>query len=474
MLLGKQSEKFVPESGLVNVAIQQTLGAEFDTQEIEEIIKLAVTPSDLHQANQEIIKGNRKRKRYQAHKGRRVQPSWLEVQTEIIDVSIDKTGLKPMGKKVTTYYDYQPGKIIKIQQEHLQYINEEKKIICEPVKPRIVEKGTVGNRLLAHLHSRRFAYGDPYYRQLRFIKNTTGVSFAASTVDGWEDITFKKLQRLLRCLRKVITQSKYIKADETRLNYLCDIGKGKPSKGWLWVFLSPEQKLVLFEFNPSRSQHVPGEVLKDFKGILQTDGLGSYTAAFKNNDQVTMMSCLVHIRRGFKKAEKYDKKLVAGVLTLFNVLYRIEAYADRHKFTPDQRLQLRQKYTVPFLDKIKSWLLEQKDHDHLPGSPIYKAINYALGQWGRLKAFTENGYVDPDNNGVERAIRPVTIFRKNSMFAANEHGAQRVALFYSLIESCHLNDIDPFTYLCDIYDRLHDCPANQLINLLPHNWKKKD
>ncbi|WP_146154440.1 IS66 family transposase [Chitinophaga ginsengisoli] len=473
MLMGKKSEKFVPESSLINVAIQQTLGSEFDTQEIEEIISIAVTPADIHQANQEIIKGNRKKKRYKAHIGRRVQPSWLEVQTETIDISGDKTGLKPMGKKVTTYYDYQPGKIIKVQQEHLQYINEESKIICEPVKPRMVEKGTVGNRLLAHLHSRRFGYGDPYYRQLRFIKNTTGVDFAASTVDGWEEVAYKKLQRLLRCLRKVIMQSTYIKADETKLKYLSDVGKGKPSNGWLWVFLSPEHKLVLFEFNPSRSQHIPGEVLKDFKGILQTDGLGSYTAAFKNNDQVTMMSCLVHIRRGFKKAEKYDKKLVAPVLTLFNVIYRIEAYADRNKLTPDQRLQLRRKYTVPFLDKIKSWLLEQKNQDHLPGTPIFKAVNYALGQWPRLKAFAENGYIDPDNNGVERVIRPVTIFRKNSMFAGNEHGAERVALFYSLIESCHLNDIDPFTYLCDIYDRLHDCPANQLIHLLPHNWKKK-
>lgn len=473
MLMGKKSEKFIPEPTLVDVAIQRTLGAEFDTQELEEIISLAVIPANVQQASQEIIKGNRKKKRYQAHLGRRVQPSWLEVQTETIDISIDKTGLKPMGKKVTTYYDYQPGKIIKVQQEHLQYINEEKKIICEPVKPRMVEKGIVGNRLLAHLHSRRFGYGDPYYRQLRFIKNTTGVDFAASTVDGWEEISYKKLQRLLRCLRKVIMQSKYIKADETKLKYLSDVGKGKPSNGWLWVFLSPEHKLVLFEFNPSRSQHIPGEILKDFKGILQTDGLGSYTAAFKNNDQVTMMSCLVHIRRGFKKAEKYDKKLVAEVLTLFNVIYRIEAYADKNKFTPDQRLELRQKYTVQFLDKIKSWLLEQQNQDHLPGTPIAKAVNYALGQWPRLKAFTENGYVDPDNNGAERVIRPVTIFRKNSMFAGNEHGADRVALFYSLIESCHLNEIDPFTYLCDIYDRLHDCPANQLINLLPHNWKKK-
>lgn len=80
----------------------------------------------------------------------------------------------------------------------------------------MVEKGTVGNRLLAHLHSRRLGYGDPYYRQLRFIRNTTGLDFAASIVDGWEEITYKKLQRLLRCLRKAIMQSTYIKADEMR------------------------------------------------------------------------------------------------------------------------------------------------------------------------------------------------------------------------------------------------------------------
>ncbi|PWV55511.1 transposase [Chitinophaga sp. S165] len=93
----------------------------------------------------------------------------------------------------------------------------------------MVEKSTVGNRLLAHFHSRRFGYGDSYYRQLKFIKSTTGVDCAASTVDGWEDITYKKLQRLLRCLRKVIMQSTYIKADETKLKYLSDVGKGEPS-----------------------------------------------------------------------------------------------------------------------------------------------------------------------------------------------------------------------------------------------------
>ncbi|OMP74520.1 MULTISPECIES: IS66 family transposase [unclassified Chitinophaga] len=474
MLQGKKSEKFIPEREKVDAAIQQTLGPDFDLTELEEIIRVASTKGDIQQVDDQIRKGNRKKKKHLAHKGRRVQPSCIEVVTETIDVEGDKTGLIPMGKKVTTYYEYKPGKIIKVQQERLQYRTEDKKFVCQPVAPRLVEKGTVGNSLLAHLHSRRFGYGDPYTRQLRYIKSTTGISFAASTVNGWEEVAFKKLLRLLRCMKKVIVQARYLKVDETRLDYLNDIGEGKPSRGWLWVFLSEEQKLVLFEFNPSRGHKVPQQILKDFKGTLQADGLGSYVAAFKDNEEVDLMTCLSHIRRGFKKAEKYDKKLAAEALTLFNIIYRIEAFAERKKMTDDQRLALRQKYSVPFLDKIHIWLLEQQQIDHLPGTPIIKAVNYALGQWHKLKAFTTLGYVDADNNGVERAIRPVTTFRNNSLFAGNEHGAERVALFYSLIESCKLNDIDPYIYLKDIYDRLHDCPAHELINLLPPYWKKKN
>lgn len=113
MLQGKQSEKFVPEREKVDAAIQQTLGPEFDVAELEEIIRVASTKADVQQVDEQILKGNRKKKRYQSHKGRRVQPSCVEVVTEVIDVEGDKTGLIPMGKKVTTYYNYQPGKLSK-------------------------------------------------------------------------------------------------------------------------------------------------------------------------------------------------------------------------------------------------------------------------------------------------------------------------------------------------------------------------
>ena len=238
----------------------------------------------------------------------------------------------------------------------------------------------------------------------------------------------------------------------------------------MWVFHAPEHKLVLFEFHPGRAHDVPKEILKDFVGTLQTDALSSYTAAFKDNNKVTLMSCLAHIRRGFKKAQQQNKALADQALVYFNIIYRIEAYAKRKHFTLDQRLALRQKYSKPFFDEMRGWLDEQADK-HVPDSLLSKAVNYANNQWDKLNILFTNGKIDVDNNSTENAIRPITLFRKNSLFASNEHGGERAALFYSLVESCKLNGIDPFEYLTDVYDRLHDCAANELIQLLPSNWK---
>jgi transposase len=472
MLFGQRSEKFIPDPANTRTAIQQTLGADFDAIEIEAIIKEAASAPLAEDLQKPAVKTSRKQKRHQAHKGKRPIPTHIETQTVVFDVPGDKTGFRRMGKKTSVYYDYIPGKIIKKIEEHLQYISEDgETIIATPVLPRMVERGTVSNGLLAHMHSERFVYYVPYYRQLQRFERTLGLTFAASTVDHWEEVCYRKLKRLLKLLKKLIQQASYLKADETSLKYLHDVGRGKASNGWLWVFLAPELKLILFEFDPSRANPVPKEILKDFKGDLQVDGYSAYTAAFKDNNDVTLLGCLVHIRRGFQKAQKQNKALAGEVLTYFNIIYKIEAYADKQKMDNEQRLVLRKKYTKPFLDKIKAWLLEQQQQDHVPDSPLAGAITYAINQWDRVQRFTEVANIDPDNNSIERAIRPITLFRKNSLFASNEHGGERAALFYSLVESCKLNGIDPFEYLHDIYDRLHDCPASELIHLLPPYWK---
>ena len=97
-----------------------------------------------------------------------------------------------------------------------------------------------------------------------------------------------------------------------------------------------------------------------------------------------------------------------------------------------------------------------------PQNPLY--IPFWLMNFDELAYFLVGA-------SQKEAIRPITIFRKNSLFAGNEHGGERAALFYSLLETCKLNDIDPYEYLKDVYDRIHDCPASGLIHLLPPYWK---
>lgn len=472
MLFGKRSEKFIPETGNTQTTIQQTLGSDFDAVEVEAIIAEAGKPAGNEQPGTSVEKTNRHKKRYKPQEGRKRKfATHIETQVTVIDYPGDKAGFRKMGKKTTTYYDFEPGKIIKRVEERLQYISEDgEKIVAPEVTPRMVEKGIVGNTLLAHMHTERFVYYMPYNRQIQRFERTMGLRFAPSTVDGWEEMCYQKLRRLLKLLKKLLQQADYIKADETPLRYVNDVGKGEASKGWLWVFLAPELKLILFEFHPTRAHEVPQEILKDFKGTLQVDGLSSYTAAFKENEDVDLMGCLSHIRRGFKKAEKQNKALAGEALTYFNIIYRIEAYAIKKEMTDEQRLVLRQKYTAPFMGKLKDWLQTQQQINP-PDTPMAKAITYALNQWDRIQILLHNGKIEVDNNSVERAIRPVTLFRKNSLFAGNEHGGERAALFYSLLESCKLNGIDPFEYLQDVYNRLHDCPANELINLLPPYWK---
>ena len=87
----------------------------------------------------------------------------------------------------------------------------------------------------------------------------------------------------------------------------------------------------------------------------------------------------------------------------------------------------------------------------LPGrSRLAEAIRYALGRWTALDRFLDDGRIDLDTNPVERAIRPVSLGRKNSLFASSDGGADRWATVASLIETAKFKKVDPYTYIRDV------------------------
>jgi hypothetical protein len=49
-------------------------------------------------------------------------------------------------------------------------------------------------------------------------------------------------------------------------------------------------------------------------------------------------------------------------------------------------------------------------------------------------------------------------------------GAERAALLYSLIQSCHLAGVDPFQYLQDVLLRVATHPHSRIADLTPLGW----
>ena len=107
------------------------------------------------------------------------------------------------------------------------------------------------------------------------------------------------------------------------------------------------------------------------------------------------------------------------------------------------------------------------------GTLSHCGANYALAREESLRVFLEYPDVPIDTNHLERQIRPIALGRKNRMFCWTEIGADVVGIFQSLISTCRLQGLDPYTYLVDVLQRVDDHPASDVAALTPRLWKER-
>jgi transposase len=89
-----------------------------------------------------------------------------------------------------------------------------------------------------------------------------------------------------------------------------------------------------------------------------------------------------------------------------------------------------------------------------------------------LISFVAGGAICLTNNAAERALRGMALGRKAWLFAGSDCSGERAAVFYSLIVTAKLNDVDPQAWLADVLARIADHPVRRLDELLPWNWQK--
>ncbi len=188
---------------------------------------------------------------------------------------------------------------------------------------------------------------------------------------------------------------------------------------------------------------------------------------------IVLAACWAHTGRKFYEvAEATGSPVAAEALRRIGELYVIEAEVRGQ--SPPYRLAARHQRSKPIVDALHTW--PERQLPRISGrSTLAEAMRYALVRWDGLTRFLHDGRIELDTNPVERAIRPVTLGRKNHLFAGSDGGGARWAIVCSLIETCKLNGVEPYAYLHDVLQRMVDGqPVNRLDELLPWAWKEQN
>ncbi len=403
---------------------------------------------------------------------RKPLPDHFPREEIIVEPDFDTTGWKKIGKEVTEELEYVPAFFKVFCYIRYKYVNPEREedgVKIAPLPARPIEKGIAGAGLLARIIIDKFCDHLPFYRQQRRFKRE-GYEIPASTLEGWFNRSCDLLSVLYEVIKAEVLRADYLQADETPIKVLDKNKKAKTHRGYHWIYHAPKKKLTFFDYRPGRSRAGPAGILQDYQGWLQTDGYSVYDD-FEKRSGIYLVGCMAHARRYFERALDSHPVQAGQILKWIQELYAIERKAREYQLTPEQRLAIRKAEAFPIIKQIAEWMVfADENPSFLPREPMGKAYTYLLHRFDYLKRYLEDGHLEIDNNLAENLIRPIAIGRKNYLFAGSHKGAQRAAMAYSIIASCKLNGIDPFTYIKDVLRRLPQMNIKEVGQLLPGNW----
>lgn len=386
------------------------------------------------------------------------------------------------GEDVTEVLDYVPASFRVVRHVRPRLTCRDCDASVQADRPSLpIERGKPGPGLLAHVLVAKYADHLPLYRQSG-IYGREGVDLPRSTLADWVGRSAVILEPLVDAVRRHVMSGDRLHGDDTPVPVL-EPGKGRTKQGRLWAYVrdgrgwgSTDPPAVAYRYSQDRKGDHPREHLAAFSGVLHADGYAGFAELYRApatveggdaRSRIVEAACWAHARRKFFDLTGSGPAPVAvEALRRIGELYEIERSVRGR--SADERLQARQAWAVPKVAALRAWL-ERELARQSAKSLTAGAIRYALSRWAALCRYLDDGRIEIDNNAAERAIRPVTLGRKNWLFAGSDDGGERAADILTLIETAKLNGVDPEAWLRDVLARIHDHPARRIDELLPWN-----
>lgn len=384
-----------------------------------------------------------------------------------------------IGEDVSERLDVIPARFRVIVTRRPKYAFKGWDGVIQALAPaHIIESGLPTDALLAHIAVSKYADGLPLYRQ-EGIYARDKVDLDRRLMAQWMGRVGFELDILADHVLGEVLKGARVFADETSLPTLAP-GTGATKMAWLWAYARDDSTfggsgppMVAYRFEDSRSGDCVRRHLGGYRGILQVDGYAAYNKLVRKdggNDGPRLAGCWAHSRRRFYELHVAGASEIATTtVERMAELWKLEAEVRGQ--APEARAAARQVVSAPIVAGL--FTLWQQTLPRISGkSKLAEALRYAISRREIFERFLTNGLVELDSNIVERAIRPQTITRKNSLFAGSDGGGRTWATIATLLQTCKMNAVDPVAWLTQTLQRIaNHWPSVEINALMPWNYK---
>ncbi len=379
-----------------------------------------------------------------------------------------------IGYEVSEVLDVEPARyfvVVTRREKRACKSCPEQGVMAAPLAARIIDKSLVSDRVIVDTVVNKYCDHNPLFRQSVALLRDAGIDISRATMCGWVMSIGEMLMPVAGVMRSQLLAGNYIQADETPVDVQTHDGGGTNHQAYLWQYGAPGG-MTVFDFQMSRKREGPLNFLKNFEGLLQTDGYAAYDRV--GGPKMVHAACWAHARRYFVDAVKLNKQDAASIraVELINELFAIDAQARSENMDHARRHALRHEKAPSLLDQIRNHILEMSKAV-LPKSAAGQACRYTLALWKKLIRFLEYPELELSNNLAENSMRPIAIGRGNWIHIGSEQAGPRVAAIFSVIESCRRLRIPVRNYLADILPGLANASVQRVAELTPAAWAAK-
>jgi transposase len=428
----------------------------------------------------EVLVPRRNAARKQPHPGRQELPADLPRVEKTVPVPAGECACRACGKE-TEVIGHESSEQLDVEPaRYFVRVTKREKRACRhcaeggvktaAAEAKIVEKSLVSNRVIVDTVVAKYCDHLPLYRQSAMLARDAGVEIHRATMDGWVMRVGELLVPLVREIGRKLVSGSYLQADETPVDVQVRDGSGSNHQAYLWQYSSPQGEVV-FDFQMGRGREGPKQFLREFRGVLQTDGYSVYDKV--GGPGVVHAACWAHARRKFVEALKLNPKDVeaARMIVRMDELFAVDAEARHGGFTREERLRVRREKAAPLVEALREEL-KRVGKEVLPASALGKAVSYTLSLWTRLVRFLEYAELELSNNMAENSMRGVALGRKNWIHIGSESAGGKVAAILSVIETCRRLDVPVRDYLMDVLPGMGDVSVKKLEERTPAEWKR--